>query len=99
VEGGERSGPLQVGLDVIVFFVQAPEDLENKGMVLHVLVDAHITLNEELKLCVKVEGTRLTVAEELLLEGNLELLSGAVTTTVTGVGGLLEVDGDGVEQP
>jgi hypothetical protein len=42
-----------------------------------------------------VEGTSLTVVEELLLEGNLELLSGAAA----GACGLLEVDGDGVEQP
>jgi hypothetical protein len=69
---------------VIVLLVQAPEDLENKGMVLHVLievaevvshplhpaavvVDAQITLYEESKLCVEVEGARLAVVEELLL--------------------------------
>jgi hypothetical protein len=36
----------------------------------------------------------LTVADELL-EGNPKLLSGAVA----GAGGLLDVDGDGAEQP
>jgi hypothetical protein len=112
VEGGERPGPLQVSLDVIVLLVQAPEDLENKGMVLHVLaevvevvshplhpaavvVDAQIALDEEPKLCVEVEDVRLVVAEELLLKGNPKLLSGAVATA----SGLMEVDGDGAEQP
>jgi hypothetical protein len=47
------------------------------------------------ELCVEVEGTCLTVAEELPLEDNPKLLSGAVT----GASGLLEVDGDGAEQP
>jgi hypothetical protein len=47
------------------------------------------------ELCVEVEGTRLTVAEELPLEDNPKLLSDAVA----GVSGLLEVDGDGAEQP
>jgi hypothetical protein len=39
VEGWERPDLLQVGLDVIVLLVQAPEDLENKGTVLHVLAE------------------------------------------------------------
>jgi hypothetical protein len=109
VEGGEQPCPLQVGLDMIVLLVQAPKDLENKGMVLHVLVevvshslhpaavvvDAQIALYEEPKLSVEVEGVCFAVAEELLLEGNPKLLSGAVA----GASGLLEVDGDGVEQP
>jgi hypothetical protein len=64
-----------------------------------VVVDAQIALYEEPKLCVVVEGVCLTVAEELLLEGNLKLLSGAVATVVAGASGLLEVNGDGVEQP
>jgi hypothetical protein len=58
-----------------------------------VVVDAQIALYEELKLCVEVEGACLAVAEELLLEGNPKLLSGAVAVA----GGLLEVDGDGAE--
>jgi hypothetical protein len=109
VEGGERPGPLQVDIDVIVLLVQTLEDLENKGTVLHVLVevashplyptaivvDTQIALYEESKLCVEVEGACLAVAEELLLEGNPKLLSGAVA----GASGLLEVDGDGAEQP
>jgi hypothetical protein len=114
MEGGELLGSLHVGLDVIVLLVQAPEDLENKGMVLHVLVevaeiinhwlhpaavvvDAQIALYEEPKLCVKVEGMHLAVVEELLLEGNPKLLSGAAA--VASASGLLEVDGDGAEQP
>jgi hypothetical protein len=101
VEGGEWLGPLQVGLNVIILLVQAPENVENKGTVLHVLVevaeivshplhptpvivDVQIALHEEPKLCVEVEDARLTVAEELLLEGNPKLLSGR---------------GDGAEQP
>jgi hypothetical protein len=112
VEGGKQPDPLQVGLDVIILLVQASEDVENKGTVLHVfvevtelishplhpaavVVDAQITLHEESKLCVKAEGARLTVVEELLLEGNPKLLSGVVA----GASGLLEVDGDGAEQP
>jgi hypothetical protein len=112
VKGGERLDPLQVGLNVIILLVQAPEDLENKGIVPHVLievakvishplhpatvvVDAQIALCEEPKLCVEVEGAHLTVAEELLLEGNPKLLSGANTAA----SGLLEVDSDGAEQP
>jgi hypothetical protein len=105
--------PLQVGLGVIVLLVQALEDLENKGTVLHVLaevvshplhpaavvVDAQIALYEELKLCVEVEGTRLAVAEELLLEGNPKLQTGAIAAAVASASGLLEVDGDGAEQP
>jgi hypothetical protein len=39
------------------------------------------------------------VAEELHLVDNPNLLSGAVAAAIVGVGGLLEVDGDGVEQP
>jgi hypothetical protein len=103
VEGGERPGPLQVGLDVIVLLVQAPEDLENKGTVLHVLtevvshplhpvavvIDAQIAMYEELKLFVEVEGACLAVAEELLLKGNPKLLGGAVAAAVAGVSGLL----------
>jgi hypothetical protein len=42
VEGGERPGLLQVGLDVTVLLVDAPEDLESKGMVLHVLTEVVI---------------------------------------------------------
>jgi hypothetical protein len=42
-----------------------------------------------------VESTRLTVVEELLLEGNPKLSSGAVA----GASGLLEVDGGGAVQP
>jgi hypothetical protein len=97
---------------VIVLLVQALGDVDNKGTILHVLievaevvshplhlvavvVDAQISLHEELKLCVEVEGARLMVAEELLLESNPKLLSGVVT----GVCGLLEVDDDGAEQP
>jgi hypothetical protein len=112
MEGGERSGPLQVGLDMIVLLVQAPEDLENKGTVLHMLVEvtevvnhplhpmavvfnAQIALHEELKLCVEVEGACLTVAKELLLEGNLKLLSGAAAAASV----LLEVGVDGAEKP
>jgi hypothetical protein len=60
-----------------------------------VVVDAQIALYEEPKLCVEVEGACLVVAEELLLEGNPKLLSGAVA----GTSGLLEVDADGAEQP
>jgi hypothetical protein len=60
-----------------------------------VVVNAQIALYDETKLCVKVEGAHLTVAEELLLEGKPKLMSGAVT----GASGLLEVDGDGAEQP
>jgi hypothetical protein len=114
VEGGERLGPLQIGLYVIVLLVQAPEDLQNKSTILHVLVevtevvshplhpaavvvDAQIALHEEPKLCVEVESVCLVVAEELLLKGNPKLLSGAVAVTSTS--GLLEDDGDGVEQP
>jgi hypothetical protein len=81
VEGGERPGLLQVGLDVTVLLVDAPEDLESKGTVLHVLtevvihplhptavvIDAQIALYEEPKLCVKGEGAHLTIVEELLL--------------------------------
>jgi hypothetical protein len=110
VEGGERSGPLQVGLDMNILLVQ---DLENKGTILHVLaevishplhhvavvVNAQIAMYEEPKLCVEVEGVCLAVAEELLLKGNPKLLSGALATAVAGTSGLLEVDGDGVEQP
>jgi hypothetical protein len=95
---------------MIVLLVKAPEDLENKGTVLHMLVEvtevinhplhpmavvinAQIALHEELKLCVEVEGARLTVAKELLLKGNPKLLSGAVATASD----LLEVDSDGAE--
>jgi hypothetical protein len=46
-----------------------------------------------------VEGTYLAVAEELLIKGNPKLLSGAVTAALVSAGGLLEVDGDGAEQP
>jgi hypothetical protein len=60
-----------------------------------VVVDAQITLHEESKLGVEVKGVSLTVAEELLLEGNPELLSSVVAVA----SGLLEVNGDGVEQP
>jgi hypothetical protein len=60
-----------------------------------VVVDAQVALHEEPKLCIEVEGTRLTVAKELLLEDNPKLMSGAVTST----GGLLEDDSDGTEQP
>jgi hypothetical protein len=109
VEGGERPGPLQVGLDVIVLLVQASEDLKNKGTVLHMLaevvnhplhpaavvIDTQIALYEEPKLGVEVEGVHLVVAEELLLVGKPKLLSGAVA----GAGGLLEVDGEGAKQP
>jgi hypothetical protein len=97
MEGGEQLGLVQVGLDVIVLLVQAPEDPE--CMVLHVLaevievishplhpaavvIDAQIALYEEPKLCVEEEGARLTIAEELLLEGNPKLLSGAVAGLV-----------------
>jgi hypothetical protein len=48
-----------------------------------------------LKLGVEVEGASLVVVEELLLEGNPKLLS----SVVAGASGLLEVDGDGDEQP
>jgi hypothetical protein len=116
VEGGERPGPLEVVLDVIILLVQAPYDLVNKGTVLHVLaeitevvchlvlpvtvvVDAQITLYEELKLCVEVEGVHLRVAEELLLKGNPKLLSGTIVAAVAGTSGLMEVGGDGAEQP
>jgi hypothetical protein len=64
-----------------------------------VVINAQITLYEEPKLCVEVEGARLAVAEELLLEGNPKLVSGAVAATVADTGGLLEVNGDGTEQP
>jgi hypothetical protein len=64
-----------------------------------VVVDAHIALYEESKLCVEVEGAHLTNAKELLLEANPKLLSGKVTAAGAGVSGLLEVDGDGAEQP
>jgi hypothetical protein len=64
-----------------------------------VVVDAQIALYEEPKLCVEVEDARLAVAEELRLEGNPKLLSGAVAATIAGLSGLLEVDGDGAEQP
>jgi hypothetical protein len=97
MEGGEQLGLVQVGLDVIVLLVQAPEDPE--CMVLHVLaevtevishplhpaavvIDAQIALYEEPKLCVEEEGARLAIAEELLLEGNPKLLSGAVAGLV-----------------
>jgi hypothetical protein len=40
---------------------------------------------------------RLAVAEELLLEVDPKLLSGAVATVVAGVSGLLEVDFDGAK--
>jgi hypothetical protein len=60
-----------------------------------VVGDPQITLHEEPKLSVELEGTSLTIVEELLLEGNLELLSGALA----GVGALLEIDIDGAEQP
>jgi hypothetical protein len=96
---------------VIVLLVQASKDVENKGTVLHMLaevaevvshplhlatvVDAQVALHEEPKLCIEVEGTRLTVAKELLLEDNPKLMSGAVT----GTGGLLEDVSDGTEQP
>jgi hypothetical protein len=99
-------------LDMVILLVQAPEEVENKGTVLHVLIevakvashplhptavviDAQIALHEELKLGVEVEGTRLAFAKELLLKGNPKLLSGAVTAA----SGLLEVNGNGVEQP
>jgi hypothetical protein len=62
-----------------------------------VVTDAQIALYKEPKLCVEVEGTRLAVAEELLPEGNPKLLGGAIVAA--GTSGLLEVDGDGVEQP
>jgi hypothetical protein len=39
VEGGEWLGPLQVDLDVIILLIQAPEDMENKGTILHVLTE------------------------------------------------------------
>jgi hypothetical protein len=58
-----------------------------------VVVEAQIALYEEPKLSVKVEGARLTIAKELLLEGNPKLLSGVVA----GVSGPLEVDDDGAE--
>jgi hypothetical protein len=62
---------------MIVLLVQALEDVENKGTVLHVLaevaevvshplhlavvvVDAQIILHEEPKLCIEVEGARLS---------------------------------------
>jgi hypothetical protein len=48
-----------------------------------------------LKLGVEVEGVSLMVVEELLLEGNPKLLN----SVVVGASGLLEVDGDGDEQP
>jgi hypothetical protein len=60
-----------------------------------IVANAWIALYNELELNVEVEGTSLTVAEELLLEGNPELLSDAAVGTC----GLLEVDDDGVEQP
>jgi hypothetical protein len=60
-----------------------------------VVVDAQIALYKEPKLGVEVEGTSLTVAKELLLDGNPKLLSSVVTV----ISGLLEVDDDGAEQP
>jgi hypothetical protein len=60
-----------------------------------VVIDAQNALHKELELSVEVERTSLTIVEELLLEGNRELLS----SDVVGADGLLEVDGDGAEQP
>jgi hypothetical protein len=60
-----------------------------------VVVDAQIALYKEPKLGVEVEGTSLTVAKELLLDDNPKLLSSVVTV----ISGLLEVDDDGAEQP
>jgi hypothetical protein len=59
-----------------------------------VVIDAQIPLYEEPKLGVEVEGASHTVAEELLLEGNLE-----PSSVIEVASGLLEVDGDGAEQP
>jgi hypothetical protein len=64
-----------------------------------VIVDAHTALHEEPKFCVEVQGARLAVAEELLLEGDPKLLSGEVAGVVVGTSGLPEVDSDGAEQP
>jgi hypothetical protein len=64
-----------------------------------IVIDTQITLHEEPKLCVEVEGVRLAVVEELLLEGNPKLLSGAVAAVIAGTSGLREVDADGAKQP
>jgi hypothetical protein len=44
---------------------------------------------------IKVEGTCLSVVEELFLDGKPDLLSGVASLT----NGVLEVDGNGAEQP
>jgi hypothetical protein len=76
---------------------EVAEDVSHPFHPAAVVVDTQIALYEEPKLSVEVEGVRLAVAEELLLEGNPKLLSGAVATAVTGASGLLWVDSDGAE--
>jgi hypothetical protein len=59
-----------------------------------IVVDGEVTLDEALELDVKVEDTGLVVANELLLNGKLNLLSGAIILAYD----VLEVDGDGAKQ-
>jgi hypothetical protein len=58
-------------------------------------VDGEVLLDEVMKLGVEVEGTCLVVAEELLLNGKLDMASGVTML----VDGRLEVDDEGAEKP
>jgi hypothetical protein len=64
VEGEVWPGPLQVGLDVIVLLVQAPKDLENKGMVLHVLIEVVEVVSHPLHHAAAVVDAQIALYKE-----------------------------------